>query len=105
MRVNFNFLNGIKLIWVVQMYREKYFSFGKSESVISSRCPASARGAYASSRTWSGMRWTRQWRKTSGTEADGEVVWSWRPDAGAKVRRVTCEMTVAKEPGHRGEHV
>jgi hypothetical protein len=43
-RVNFNFLNGIKLIWVVQMYREKYFSFGKSESVISSRCPASARG-------------------------------------------------------------
>ena len=75
------------LIWVVQMYREKYFYFGKSESVISSRCPASARGAYASSRTWGGMRWTRMRRKTSGANADGEVVWSWRPDAGAKFLR------------------
>jgi hypothetical protein len=24
-------------------------------------------------------------RKTSGTDTDGEVVWSWRPDAGAKL--------------------
>ena len=30
------------------------------------------------------MRWTRECRLTSGTFADGEVVWSWRPKAGAK---------------------
>ena len=47
MRVNFNFLNGIKLIWVVQMYREKYFYFGKSESVISFRCPGPIKSNYA----------------------------------------------------------
>ena len=43
-------------------------------------------------------------RLTSVRSADGEVVWSWRPDAGAKLRRMTSyEVTVAKEPGHRGE--
>ncbi len=31
------------------------------------------------------MRWTRPCRETSGIGADGEVVWSWRPEAGAKV--------------------
>jgi hypothetical protein len=35
------------------------------------------------------MRWTRHCqallRKTTGDAADGEIVWSWRPDAGAKV--------------------
>ena len=35
--------------------------------------------------------------------ADGEVVWSWRPDAGAKFCSLN-RVTVAKEPGHRGEH-
>ena len=41
---------------------------------------------------------------TNGTEADGEVVWSWRPDAGAKSRGSSiCKMTVARKPGHRGE--
>ena len=38
----------------------------------------------------SGMRWThiaeRNHCATSGVCADGEVVWFWRPDAGAKVR-------------------
>ena len=58
--------------------------------VFSERClplihPASCRGAYASSRyVECGLRWTRRWRKTSGACADGEVVWSWRSDAGAK---------------------
>jgi hypothetical protein len=35
----------------------------------------------------------------------GEVVWSWRPDAGAKfamMLRIT-QMTGAKKPGPRGE--
>ena len=40
---------------------------------------------------------------TNGTEADGEVVWSWRPDAGVKLAGFP-QATVAKEPGHRGDH-
>ena len=45
--------------------------------------------------------------QTNGAEADGEVVWSWRPDAGAKFSQGTipAKVTVAKEPGHRGDHV
>jgi hypothetical protein len=35
----------------------------------------------------SGMRWTHWLRKTSEGSADGEIVWSWRPDAGVK----SCE--------------
>src|SRR5215510_283044 len=49
------------------------------------------------------MRWTRVLRLTSAISADGEVVWSWRPDAGAKFCSLS-RVTVAKEPGHRGEH-
>jgi len=30
------------------------------------------------------MQWTRWRRKTSDAKADGEVVWFWHPDAGAK---------------------
>jgi alkanesulfonate monooxygenase SsuD/methylene tetrahydromethanopterin reductase-like flavin-dependent oxidoreductase (luciferase family) len=30
------------------------------------------------------MRWTRVRRQTTGAHADGQAVWSWRPDAGAK---------------------
>jgi hypothetical protein len=33
-----------------------------------------------------GMRWTQRCCKTSGAEADGEIVWSWHPDAGVKLR-------------------
>src|SRR5271169_4038122 len=50
------------------------------------------------------MRWTRWRRKTSGVKADGEVVWSWRPDAGVKSAEAIPPAMVAKEPGHRGEH-
>jgi hypothetical protein len=55
-----------------------------------------------------GMRWTRQCQArkcwTKDADAYGEVVWSWRPDAGVKFSGVIRWMTVAKEPGHRGEH-
>jgi hypothetical protein len=53
----------------------------------------------------SGMQWTRQRRKTGGAEADGKGVWSWCPDAGVKLAGDDLQATVAKEPGHRGEHV
>jgi hypothetical protein len=42
--------------------------------------------------------------KTNEAKADGEVVWSWRPDAGVKFAGDDLQATVAKEPGHRGEH-
>jgi hypothetical protein len=41
--------------------------------------------------------------QTNGAEAYGEVVWSWRPDAGVKLRRSICAATVTTKPGHRGE--
>ena len=42
--------------------------------------------------------------RTNDVAADGEVVWSWRPDAGAKLAEAIPRVTVAKEPGHRGDH-
>src|SRR5438105_2373837 len=36
-------------------------------------------------------------------EAYGEVVWSWRRDAGAKLAGSVPPATVAKKPAHRGE--
>ena len=42
--------------------------------------------------------------RTNDAAADGEVVWFWRPDAGAKSRGFIREVTVAKKPGHREEH-
>jgi hypothetical protein len=53
------------------------------------------------------MRWThiaeRNHCATSGVCADGEVVWSWRSDAGAKLVEMIPLMTVATKHGHRGE--
>jgi hypothetical protein len=42
---------------------------------------------------------------TSGTEADGEVVWSWRLDAGVKSAELTLLATEATKPDLRGEYV
>ena len=36
--------------------------------------------------------------------ADGEVVWSWRPDAGVKLVKEISPAMVARKPGHLGEH-
>ena len=51
------------------------------------------------------MRWTLMAQKTSALEADGEVVWSWRSDAGAKFAMMLhiTQATVATKHGHRGE--
>ena len=45
-------------------------------------------------------------RRTSDAGADGEVVWSWRPDAGVKLAMMLCitPMTGARKPGPRGEY-
>jgi hypothetical protein len=53
-----------------------------------------------------GMRWTRMARQTNVANADGEVVWSWPPDAEVKLAmmlRITL-ATGARKPGPRGEY-
>jgi hypothetical protein len=52
------------------------------------------------------MRWPQQRRQTSDADADGEVVWFWRPDAGVKFLGSQCfsGMTGARKPGPREEH-
>jgi hypothetical protein len=51
------------------------------------------------------MRWTRKLaRGRTLADADGEAVWSRRPDAGVKSARKFLRATVARKPGHRGEH-
>jgi hypothetical protein len=50
------------------------------------------------------MRWTLAAPLTNGAEADGEVVWSWRLDAGVKSVEATPLATVTNKPDHRGEH-
>ena len=67
-------------------------------------CPASTRGAYASSRNVGRDAMDVEVPLTSGAEADGEIVWSWRPDAGVKSADDDPQATVAKEP-ITGEHV
>ena len=55
------------------------------------------------------MQWTHSVERnslarTSDDCADGEVVWFWRSDAGAKVAESSAGMTVATKHGHREEH-
>jgi hypothetical protein len=42
---------------------------------------------------------------TNDAVADGEIAWSWRPDAGAKLAEYEPQATVARKPGHRGDRV
>src|SRR6267378_5749007 len=102
------------------MTPEKKFSFGINaippvqscrKKEIASRFPQiksitvaipSHRGAFRDRHgRWCGMRWTRQRRKTGAAHADGEVVWFWRPDAGAKsvVRPTDDGGKRARSPG------
>jgi hypothetical protein len=60
--------------------------------------PAPTRGAYASSRTWCGMRWTWRGRLTIGSDTDGEIAWSWRPKGLALCRQ--CSR-IAADGGNR----
>jgi hypothetical protein len=78
------FARRFKIIAVFKTRTQKYLSFVFSEFVICFTRSAPTQGAYRDRHdTRSGMRWTRLCRKTSGRDADGEVVWSWRAHAGA----------------------
>src|ERR1700676_1995430 len=43
-------------------------------------------------------------QETNASFADGEAGGSWRPDAGVNLGESIPPMTVARKPGHRGEH-
>jgi hypothetical protein len=51
-----------------------------------------------------GMRWTQALLLTRALAADGEVVWSWRLDAGVKLVEAIPSATETKKPDLRGEH-
>ena len=66
--------------------------------------PDSVRGAYRDRHeTRDGMRWTRWSRRTSEADADGEVAWSWPPDAEVKFASLrSSRATGARKPGSLG---
>jgi hypothetical protein len=69
----------IKLRLPVQSCSQKYFhSLFAQITCISLASRPTQRGGSRSSRTRGGMRWTLMVPITNGTDADGEVVWSWR---------------------------
>jgi len=71
---------------------------------LTPRVSPDERGGSRSSRTRVEMRWTRKSRLTSVADADGEVVWSWRPGAGAKFRGSQAFADDGgNKAGHRGE--
>jgi hypothetical protein len=95
------------LIWVVQSSREKSLvSSGKSPlqpRPVSTR----QRGAFRDRHErWVGTRWTSKHCRTGGGCSDGEVVWFWHPDAGAKLAMMLRipPTTGARKPVPREEH-
>jgi len=87
MRLTANLSNPVKLMLPVQSLAKKYFPSRITQiKSISIAIPAHSEGRFAIvTNVGRGMRWTRLRLKTNGACADGEVVWSWRPDAGAKL--------------------
>jgi len=99
LRQKSNFASPINLIWLVQSFAQKYFSFVFSEIMIDCSHSAPTQGAYRDRHERGAECGGRgSCRQTSGTNADGEAVWSWRALAGAKFARSSkgfAPMTVA----------
>ena len=91
------------VICPVQSCLQKYFCFPEYKSPLYSNPSRPTEGRWPSSSTRGGMRWTRVALLTRAPNADGEIVWSWHPDAGVKFAGATLRATVAKKPGRRGE--
>jgi hypothetical protein len=64
-------------------------------------CPQEGRFAIVTN-VGQGMRWTQQpqarKRRRMRFEADGKIVWSWRPDAGVKSAGFSCRRRWQKSP-------
>jgi hypothetical protein len=106
LREKVDFVSPIKLIWGVQSLREKYSALHSANSLASSLHPASSkRGVSRSSRTLEAGCYGRAMSQDERHGADGEVVWSWRPDAGANLATMLgiTPTTVTTKPGLTGE--
>jgi hypothetical protein len=105
LRVKSNFLKHFKLILAVQSWAKKYsalYSPQISGFIAPSRLMK--RGVRVVTNVGAGCGGRGSVEKTSDAAADGEIVWSWRSDAGAKSRS-DSDATVATKHGHRGDHV
>ena len=73
----------------------------------SSRHSAPTQGAYASSRTWGGMRWTRRCWRRAAPKRTAKSCGPGAPRSGAKLSsdsKGRARATVANGMVHRGEH-
>src|SRR5262245_51911217 len=87
-RVKSIFARHFKPIWVVQPACEKYCACAVGQ--IRSTCFAVSpeRGADRDRHErCGGTRWTLQRHETNDVATDGEVVWSWPPDAEVKLAK------------------
>jgi hypothetical protein len=96
-RLKTNFVSGFKLIWVSGPGAKKSF-FPKIGNCGNFHPSRSSRGALAIVTNVGRDAMDAEVPLTSGAEADGEIVWSWRRDAGVKSAEVIPPATVAKEP-------
>ena len=107
MRVQGNLLNWINLMLPVQSPSAKIFQFPFDPNHLHiPRRPVPPRGAFRDRHGRGAGCGGRKERVDEGADlADGEAVWSRRPDAGVKLAmmlRITPAM-VANKPGHQGE--
>jgi hypothetical protein len=86
------------VIWVVQPCRVKYFAW-RIPQISGFNVPVPfLRGAYRDRHErGAGLRWTRgavrnSLRGRAALLADGQAVWSWRPDAGAKLAKTLARL-------------
>jgi hypothetical protein len=88
----------------IRFYPSRYAVKNISLLVCSERCfllliPPHTEGRTRRHDTLScGLRWTWKLRQTSAAAADGEVVWFWRSEAGAKSVEAILPATVATKP-------
>jgi len=94
-----SYVNPKKIVFV-KGSGEKYFTsvFRKTDALIGSS-RLDCRGAFGQSSpdVERGMRWTRAHCQTCNAGVDGEVVWFWRPWAGAKSASDDLQMTVTNK--------
>ena len=92
----------------IKILSRKYFSFVFSENMICfTHSAADERGVSRSSRHVVRNAVDVDGRLTSGKPADGEVVWSWRAPAGAKLATMQTHRGLRRRQTlvHRGEHL
>jgi hypothetical protein len=86
LRVNADFSSHFKLILALQSSQQKYSALDSPQiSGFIALSRLIEEGRTRGHERGSGMRWTRVRQQTTDARADGQAVWSWRPDAGAKL--------------------